>query len=250
MKALVTGAALALALTLSACGGDAGGSGGATGAASGPAAVVPPPAGKTWSEVVTETPQGGFLMGNPDAPVKLVEFASLTCGVCARFAEEGFGPLVDNYVNKGQVSFEMRNFVRDPADLAGALLSRCSGAGPYFQLSEQLFAAQHDWLGKLQTMSPAVQQQLQTAQPTQAVGILAEQAGLPQFVRVRGVPGEKAQACLADQAAIQKLVDMTSAAGRDYQVSGTPTFLINNKVIEGATGWTSLEPRLKAAVGG
>jgi protein-disulfide isomerase len=248
MKAMMTGAALGLALILGGCG--EGGTEGGAAASSGPIAAVPPPAGKSWSDMVTQTPQGGFLMGNPDAPVKVVEFASLTCGACAAFAEQGFGPLIDNYVKSGRVSFEMRNFVRDSADLAAAMLSRCNGPGPYFQLSEQLFAAQHDWLGKLQNMSPAVQQQLQAAPPSQAAAMLAEQAGLVQFVRVRGVPAEKAQACLTDQTTLQKLVDGTSAASREYQVSGTPTFLINNKVVENAANWATLEPRIRAAVGG
>jgi protein-disulfide isomerase len=243
------GASLGLAMALTGCGGESGGAGGTSGG-SAPAAAVPAPAGKSWSEVVSQTPQGGFIMGNPEAPVKLVEFASLTCGACAAFAAQGFAPLVDNYVNTGRVSFEMRNFVRDPADLGAAMLSRCSGPAPYFQLVEQLFAAQPEWLGKLQNLSPAVQQQLQTAQPGQAVATLAEQAGLLQFVRVRGVPAERAQACLADQSTLQQLVDGTSIATRDYQVSGTPTFLINNQVVDGVANWAALEPRLKAAGGG
>jgi protein-disulfide isomerase len=246
MKALVTGAALGLALVLAGCGGESAGGGGRSEAV----AAVPAPNGGDWSQTVSPTPQGGFLMGNPNAEVKVVEFASLTCSHCAQFAREGFPELVDQYVKTGQVSFEMRNFVRDPADLGAALLSRCSGPAPYFQLSEQLFAAQPDWLGKLQSMPPALQQQLQTAQPSQAVGILADQAGLVQFMRVRGVPAEKAQACLADEAELQKLVNMTSTSARDYNVTGTPTFLINNKVVEGVADWASLQPRLKAAVGG
>jgi protein-disulfide isomerase len=189
-------------------------------------------------------------MGNPDAPVKLVEYASLTCGACARFAEEGFPAIVDQYVKSGRVSFEMRNFVRDPADLAAAMLSRCSGPAPYFQLSEQMFAAQQDWLGKLQAMPPALAQQLQSAQPAQVVPQIAEQAGLVQFVRVRGVPAERAQACLSDQASLQKLVDIGATAGREHDVTGTPTFLINNRKVDEAANWATLEPKLKRAVGG
>jgi protein-disulfide isomerase len=247
MKTSITAAALGLVLVLGGCGSE--GEKGAS-ASSGPVAAVPPPAGKSWTDVVAATPQGGFVMGNPDAAVKVVEFASLTCGACAAFAQQGFPNLVDKYVKTGQVSFELRNFVRDPADLAAALLSRCSGPGPYFQLSEQLFAAQPDWLGKLQAMPPAAQQQLQNAQPAQAVSIYADQAGLLQFVRVRGVPTEKAQACLADQAALQGLVDATSSAAREYDVSGTPTFLINNRVVPNAANWATLEPQIQAAVGG
>jgi protein-disulfide isomerase len=246
MKQVMTGAALGLALALAGCG-DGGGAGGSAPSAPIPAAA--PPAGQAWTDVVSETQQGGFMIGNPNAPVKVVEFASMTCGACARFAQQGYPELVDKYVKTGRVSFELRNFVRDPADLAAAMLARCSGPGPFFQLTEQMFEAQPEWLGKLQAMSPAAQQQLQGAQPGQQVSIYAEQAGLTEFVRVRGVPAERAQACLSDQANLQKLVDMGAAAGRDYQVTGTPTFLINNEVVENAANWEALAPRIKTAVG-
>ena len=248
MKSFFTGTVLALSFLAAGCG-----EGGTTNQAAGGETAVktaptPAPNGGEWADVVSQTEAGGFVMGNPNAPVKVVEYASLTCGACGNFAANGAPKLIDQYVKTGQVSFEIRNFVRDPADLAAALLSRCGGAGPYFQLTDQLFAAQEDWLGRLQTMSPAVQQQLQTMPPERVAATLADQAGLVQFVRVRGVPAEKANACLADQAALQKLVDMGGAAQSEHQVSGTPTFLINNEVVEGST-WEQLEPRIRAALG-
>jgi len=246
MKSFFTGTGIALALLLTGCG--EGGSQGGSGAAK--VAAIPAPNGGDWTQIVSQTPQGGFMMGNPNAPVKLVEFASFTCGHCATFSEEGTPALVDKYVKTGQVSFELRNFVRDTADLAAALLSRCSGPGPYFQLTDQLFAAQQEWMGKLQTMPPALQQQLQTLPPEQVAGALAEQAGLVQFVRVRGIPAEKANACLSNQAEIQKLVEMNSTAANQYRIPGTPSFLINNQLVEDASDWQALEPKLRAAVGG
>ena len=67
-------------------------------------------------------------MGNPNAEVKLVEFGSMTCPHCAEFDEQGGKPLIDNYVKNGQVSFEFRNFVRDPFDMTASLIARCGGA--------------------------------------------------------------------------------------------------------------------------
>lgn len=248
MRSLFTGTVLALSLLAAGCGeGNAPKETADSGAVK--TAPTPAPNGGEWSEIVSQTEEGGFVMGNPNAPVKVVEYASLTCGHCAAFSSEGAPELIDEYVKTGQVSFEIRNFVRDPADLAAALLSRCSGAGPYFQLTDQLFAAQEDWLGRLQNMPPALQQQLQSMPPERVAATLAEQAGLVQFVRVRGVPAEKANSCLADQAAIQKLVDMGSAATREHQISGTPSFLINNELVEEASDWKTLEPRIRAALG-
>jgi hypothetical protein len=61
------------------------------------AAAVAPPAGQDWTQVVSQTPEGGFVMGNPNAPVKLVEYLSLTCPHCAQFAETGY-PQLQEYV--------------------------------------------------------------------------------------------------------------------------------------------------------
>jgi protein-disulfide isomerase len=195
--------------------------------------------------MVAQTPQGGFMMGNPQAKVKLVEYGSMTCGVCAQFAEEGEPQLIEKYVKSGQVSFEFRNFVRDPADMAAALIARCNGPSAFFPLSDQLFASQQEWLGRVQQMSPAQQAQLQTATPAQAVGIYAEAAGLVDFARVRGIPAARAQACVADPAQVQRLVEIGQQAG---QIPGTPTFLINGNIVPDSASWKTLEPAIQQAL--
>ena len=73
---------------------------------------VPAPNNGDWSTIVSRSPEGGFVMGNPNAKVKLVEFGSLTCPHCAEFEHQGGQALVDNYVKKGLVSWEFRNYVR------------------------------------------------------------------------------------------------------------------------------------------
>jgi protein-disulfide isomerase len=248
MKAVISGGVFALALMLGGCGeGDKGGNA-AAGTSAGPAAI-PAPNGGDWTQTVTQTAEGGFVMGNPAAPVKLVEYASMTCSHCADFAETGVQPLIDRYVKSGQVSFEVRNFVRDPADLAASLLARCGGPGPFFKLTDQMFAAQEEWIGKLQEMSPADQQRLQSLQPQQAVGAMAEQAGLVQFVRVRGIPAEKAQQCLANEGELNRLVQMQQKAISDIpNFPGTPTFTINGEVAENAGTWAALEPKIREAL--
>jgi len=248
MKAFIGTGGLTLAILLSGCG-ESGGNGNASAGASETPAVIPAPNGGDWTQTVSQTPEGGFVMGNPNAPVKLVEYASLTCSHCATFSETGAQPLIDKYVKTGQVSFEIRNFVRDPADLAGALLTRCGGAGPYFKLTDQMFAAQEEWLGRLQAMSPADQQRLSGLPPQQVTGAVAEQAGLVQFVRVRGIPAEKAQQCLSDQAEIERLVQMAQKATTDHpNFAGTPTFVINGEMAENAGTWEALEPKIREAL--
>lgn len=241
--------AAAFALLIAGCNTQEGAnSGNAAAGGAAPGQTVQAPNGGDWTEAVRATDDGGFLMGNPNAPVKLIEYASLTCPHCAEFAEQGEPQLIEKYVKTGQVSFELRNFIRDSADVAAALISRCRGAGPYFKLTEQLFAAQSDWLGRLQTISQTEQQRLAQL-PTQQVPLaLAESAGLIQFAKVRGIPEAQARACLTDEAAMEKLAEMANVAQTRFQLQGTPTFVINGNTVANAADWKTLEPRLQEAL--
>lgn len=244
MKRMIGLSALPIVLMLAACGSkdDA-----TTGNATSSAAPIAAPAGQSWTDVVTRTEDGGFRMGNPDAPVKLVEYASLTCSHCAEFAEKGVPALKEKFISKGTVSLEVRNYVRDPIDMTAALLARCGGEGPFFQLTEQLFATQQEWMGRFQTLGDAGFQQIQALPPAQQFAALAKAGQLDQFVQQRGVSSEKAAQCLANQAEVDKLVAMNKRANEEYNLTGTPMFMINGQVVPDVAAWEALEPKLRAA---
>lgn len=222
---------------------------GASGGPSGPVQNVERPASGDWSEVVAATNEGGFVMGNPNAKVKLVEFGSMTCPHCATFDQEGVPQLVDKFVKSGDVSFEFRNFVRDPYDITAALLARCNGAKTFFPLTEALFKDQPNWTGKLQQVPADQMQGLQTMPPEQQFPTIAKWAGLQQFASMRGVPAAKSSQCLADQNEINRLVQMNSDANSQYSIPGTPSFLINGELVKDASRWQELEPKIRAALG-
>jgi protein-disulfide isomerase len=224
---------------------------GATNTADGPevtAAAVPAPNNGDWTTVVSKTPEGGFVMGNPNAKVKLVEFGSLTCPHCAAFEAEGGKALVDNYVKKGLVSWEFRNFVRDPFDMTATLLARCGGTASFFGLTRNLFTDQKEWVGKIQAADPAKVQALQSLPPGQQFSTIADLGGLKQYASMRGVPRAKGEQCLADQAEVNQLVQMNTDAVTTYNVPGTPTFLINGTIVEQTATWEALEPKIKEAL--
>jgi protein-disulfide isomerase len=212
------------------------------------AAAVPAPNNGDWSTVVSKTPEGGFVMGNPNAKVKLVEFGSLTCPHCAEFEERGGKVLIDDYVKKGLVSWEFRNFVRDPFDMAATLLARCGGEASFFGLTRNLFADQKDWVGKIQAADPAKVQALQTLPPAQQFSTIADMAGLKQYASMRGVPRAKGEQCLANQAEVTQLVQMNTDAATNFNIPGTPTFLINGTIVEQTATWEALEPKIKEAL--
>jgi protein-disulfide isomerase len=212
------------------------------------AAPVPAPNNGDWSTIVTKTAEGGFLMGNPNAKVKLVEFGSMTCPHCAEFEEQGGKALIDNYVKKGLVSWEFRNFVRDPLDMTATLLARCGGEANFFGMTRTLFHDQKNWFSKVQGADQAQLQALQSMPPAQQFSTMANLAGLKTFAAQRGVPRAKADQCLGNQAEIDQLVQMNSDAVSGFSIPGTPAFLINGSLVEQTSSWETLEPKIKEAL--
>jgi protein-disulfide isomerase len=247
MKTKISCAALGLALALGACG--EGADTDATTAAAGNQQLqlepIPAPEGGDWTEVVERTGEGGFRMGNPDAPVKLVEFASMTCPACAAFAKQGSEQLKNDYVRTGHVSFEFRNFVLNGPDAAASLLARCQPPGAFFRLTDQLFAEQQTWLGNMTDEQAA---RLQQVPPEQQVPALARALELDQFFRRRGMPESEVNACLNNRQELERLAELNQRAIDQHGISGTQSFLINGELVEGVSDWSWLEPRIRAAL--
>lgn len=196
-------------------------------------APVKPPAGGDWSQVVSATPAGGFVMGNPQAKVKLIEYGSLTCPHCKAFDDEAVPTLIDKYVKSGQVSWEFRNYVRDPFDLTASLIARCNGPKSFFPLMRALYKDQAVWVGKIQAAPQDQVAGLQNLPPNQEFVQAAKFAGLPDWAAARGVPVAKSNQCLADEKTINQLVQMTSDATTQYpDFPGTPTFVLNGKMVD------------------
>src|SRR3954469_2418976 len=109
-----------------------------------------PPPGGTWDDVVNMSSAGGFVMGNPNAKVKLLEIGSLFCPYCKRFEDEGSPILVENYVKAGKVSWEFRPYViHGPIDVAANIVVRCAGMKTFFPLSKALYKDQPTLLAKV-----------------------------------------------------------------------------------------------------
>jgi protein-disulfide isomerase len=220
---------------------------GLAGAQAAPAQPTKAAAQRDWSRSVVATVEGGFRMGNPNAPVKLVEYGSLTCPHCAHFAKEGVPSLVANYVKSGKVSFEFRNLVLNGIDGIAALLSRCAGPAGYFRVTEGLYATQEDWVGKIGTIAAAEKARIKTlAQPDQFVAI-SDAAGTLALAGRSGVTRQKARQCFADKVGQDRLGKMSEAAA-GMGITGTPAFMINGKKVEAHT-WSELEPLIRQAGG-
>lgn len=216
-------------------------------AASAKAALAKPSA-RDWTRVVRPTPSGGFVMGNPNAKVKLVEFGSMTCPHCRAFDEEGVPHLLA-FVKSGELSWEFRNHVRDAFDLSAALIARCDGARSFFPLARAIFRAQPAWEAKIQKAPESQLKAIQGLPAAKEFLALARLSGLQQLAAARGLPVAKSNQCLTNERSVKQLVQMTGAAMEQFpDFPGTPTFLINGTMVERAATWDALEPQLKKAL--
>ena len=197
---VVSALAGAATLGLAACGGDSGASSSDGAAATASADIYQ-----------YDARPSDMVLGDPNAPVTIVEYASVTCPHCANFHKTTFKPLKEKYIDTGKVKFVFREFPTAPAQLAvaGFMLARCaadnSDAEAYFTMLDALFRKQQDWIGQnardeLLKISAAV-----------------------------GLNEEQFTACVQDEAAVDRLRDDIEHASNTYNITGTPTFLVNGE---------------------
>lgn len=244
MKRITLTAVIFLALGLAGCGSTDADNASAPVASK--IAAVAPPADKQWTDVVSKTAEGGFVEGNPAAPVKVMEFGSFSCPHCRDFSAESAQDVRD-MVNSGKVSYEYRTFVRDPLDMTVTILAHCAGAEPFFPLSEQLFANQTPMIQKIQAVGEANYTALLNKPMNERFVALAQASGLIDFVKQRGIAEAKAKQCLSDTKSIEALAKMVQDYTTKYNIQGTPTLFINGTVVENVATWSAMKEKLKEA---
>ena len=228
-----------LALALAACGGEAGGD-----LAGDVIAPIAAPDGTNWGETVTVSDADGYVLGNPDAPLKLIEYASHTCGACANFSATA-KPGIQEYVATGVVSFEQRNLVRDPIDLTIATLVRCGAKENMQTLSDLAWQNLQETFNNVNANNAAYQAAGELPPEQRFIGI-AQAAGLIDFFAARGLSADQQRACLADTTTIEGIANNSSSQANDLGIQATPTFLLNDRKLD-VNSWSEIEPLLQRA---
>ena len=212
--------------------------------------IAPPVAAGTsearsWSSVVAVTPEGAMLMGNPNAPIKIVEFASLTCSHCAVFSRESSEELKTDFIDSGRVSLEFHNFVRDSFDAVVAALTHCAGPERYFPLTESVLEAQEALIAGSQANSQAAQSAMSLSLEARYTA-LAKAWRIDQFFQMRGMTSETINICLSNLDNIRKLEQNTNTAMEKHNIVATPSFLINGSLARNVATWGAMRDRLRA----
>src|SRR3954447_1457999 len=209
-----------------------------------------PPPGGTWADVVNASSSGGFVMGNPNAKVKLVEIGSLSCPHCKAFDDEGVPELIEKYVKPGNVSWEFRPYlIHGPIDMAANLIVSCNGVKSFFPLARALYKDQALWMAKIEAAPKDKLDQIQNLPNNQVFVAMATLLGFQDWAAARGVPQAKGNQCLSDQKMIDHEVQVTSDVGNQFpDFTGTPAFVINGKMLSDTASWDKLEPQLQDAL--
>ena len=163
-------------------------------------------------ELMQPGPLPELVLGKEDAPITVVEYASMTCGHCANFHNKVFPAVKEKYIDSGKVRFVMREFPLDKLAVAASMLARCAGGDKTFPLISALFAKQDEWA-------------FVRSNPVPELFKLAKQAGFTQ---------ESFDKCLTDQKLMDDIVKIRSRAADNFGVGSTPTFFVNGKKMTGA----------------
>jgi len=170
-------------------------------------------------------PLGDMALGADNAPVTIIEYASMTCSHCADFHNKTYPKLKERYIDTGKVRFILREFPLDPLAAGAFMLARCAGKddkNKYFAMVETLFHQQRDWL---------------VQRPLDPLKAIAKQAGFSE---------QTFEQCLANQQVLNGIEQVRQRASEKLGVNSTPTFFINGKIQRGAISIEELDRQIES----
>ncbi len=170
---------------------------------------------------------GDLALGDPDAPVTVIEFFSLTCPACRRFHMNIYNRLKPDYVDAGKVRFVARDFPLNAPALQAAVLAHCAGRDRYFAFVDVLFQTFDDWA---------------------ASGAYTEK--LAQIGELGGVSRDRFDACLADQDLENSIFQSIASAQAEYEVDSTPTVIVNGEKYEGRMTFEAFAAHIDRLISG
>lgn len=152
---------------------------------------------------------GDLVYGDPNAPVTIIEYASLTCPHCATFAKSYMPKLKERFIDTGQAKLVYRNYIMNRVDIAASAAARCGNEETTKKLMSVYFARQNDWA--------------RSGNPVDELASLARRAGISrtQFDK-----------CVSNEDMLKHLMQMTMTAQKEYDITSTPSFVVNGEVLD------------------
>jgi protein-disulfide isomerase len=171
-----------------------------------------------------EVAASDYALGKADAPITIIEYASMTCIHCARFSRDVYPSLKTNYIDKGYVRYVFREFPLDQVALTASVVGRCLQKDAYLPYVELMYHELETW---------ARQEDLR--------------GSIKEMARRAGMSGDDFEKCLSTEEDAKRVVEAQAKANLDYCITGTPTFLMNGKKLaSGEIPWSELDEKLRA----
>ncbi len=165
--------------------------------------IASPALAEDLSTLMEAGPLGEHIVGDPEAPVTIIEYASMTCPHCRTFHKDVYPEIKEKYIDTGMAKLYFREFPFDPAAAAAFMLAQCAGEDKYFTMIDVLFDKQATWKS----------------------GNVVEE--LFKISKLAGFTQETFNACLKNQELLDNVLAIQKKAAEDYGVNATPTFFIN-----------------------
>lgn len=182
------------------------------------AGVLLTPSVSLAAEVDLEAATSPRVLGDPDVPLTMIEYSSLTCPHCASFHVNSYKQIVEAYVDTGRLKFEMRDFPLDQYALRASAMARAIDGKAYFALIDMLFKQQSSWT--------------RSSNPLDSVKKIG---------RLAGIPADTADAYMTNNDLLDAILNGRIDAQNDYDVNSTPTFVIGDQVVRGAEPFATFQ---------
>lgn len=167
---------------------------------------------------------GEKILGDPNARVTIIEFASLSCPHCAEFHKTRFAWLKTNFIDTGKVKFIFRDFPLNRPALLGSMVAHCAEPTKYFAYLGLLFERQEHW-----AFSEPVEAQL------------------AKLAQVSGMGQDRLTACLQDEELAEKIIKSRMDSQNTYNIESTPSFLVGDELIVGVPSEDRLRELIETA---
>jgi protein-disulfide isomerase len=176
------------------------------------------PATELAAQLLEKGPLEENVMGNPNAPITVIEYSSMTCGHCAQFHKDVLPALKTKYIDTGKVRYIIREFPLDDIAKGASMLARCVDPARYFSFVDVLYAKQEEWAF--------------TREPLPKLLALAKQAGMTE---------ERFNQCLTDQKLLENIEAVQKRGETEFKVRATPTVFVNGQMVRGVRSIADLD---------
>ncbi|HVH74940.1 MAG TPA: DsbA family protein [Stellaceae bacterium] len=188
-----------------------------------PAYAASPATPPAAAQAVLKLSQQDRILGNPAAPITIIEYASMSCPHCAHFQNEILPTIKKDWIDTGKAKLVLRDFPLDKPALHAAMIARCAPPDRFYAFADTFFSAQPQWV---------------MAQD--------QRAALARLAKLGGMDGNAVNACLANKMLENQVLDSRLTAAKELGVDSTPTFFVNGTQFNGAPTVAQFEKLLSS----